>query len=349
MTLGSMLYLCCRYTDLNPLATIYSVVVALEQRVTSPDEQEVHADRYILETWECASDKKQSLGYLWRGADARAHAGNDLEIQGHAGATMEELHLNAGPRMPSAALGAQVTSGVTQLTAGNDLDQSLSTITHQLVIETTYSVYEQTPDGTWVEGQKLKSSIRRKVTVGDCSLSRPTIQTPRYMSTAKDQNVNPEKYLEPYIEDHLTHAFSIPRISSVFVEGKAVGRPKLHPKCSPSKVRSHQHDTNAFCMCFFETEALLPPRGSGLNLTDTIELIPDDPWELSPEPEVEIDKLRDKTIASWRKRNPDGREHIPGFLFVFVSGCPCEEIKSETAPRTGQKPGITFRSEEGHR
>ena len=138
--------MCSRYEGLNTLLTIYTVTICLEQRVTSPDEEEVHVDRYLLQTWECSEDKAKSHGYLWRGMEAKQIAGDDLE-QGYSGSRSEDLHLNGGPRLPSSVLGGCSTTGAV-------LRPIVSSVSHQLILETTYTTYAKDDGGVWVESPK---------------------------------------------------------------------------------------------------------------------------------------------------------------------------------------------------
>ena len=330
MCAGSLIFVCCKYVNLNPLATIYSITLSLEQRVTTPDEEETHIDRFILQMWECAPDKA-SPGYLWRGLQAKQIAGDDLELQGHSGSREDELHLNGGPRVPSSTLGTCSTTGAV-------LQPIISTVTHQLILETTYSTYEQDDNGSWTEGSKLVASLTRKVTVSDCSISRSTIEIPQYIMTSQEIAIDPVKFLEPYTESTVPQSFSVPKYSSVIQDGKTVGKPKYHSRPSTSKqIRDHQLETNSFCLCFFEAAARYPPQGSGLNLVDTIDLVPDD--EVNFHVERERDHARDK----WRHENPQARQHIPGFMYVFTSDCVC--MDPDLLPSGGEarrNPKVTY-------
>ena len=334
---GSLFFFCCRYTDLNPLATIYSVTITLEQRLTTPDEEETHIDTFILQTFECTPDKAASLGYLWRGIEAKQIAGDDPEIQGHSGSTKQELHLNGGPRLPSPVLGAHCTTGAV-------LQNVISTITHQLILETKYSTYDKDDDGAWIQSPNMVSSFKRSVTVSDCTISRPTIETPKYITTSQEVPVDPDKHLVPYTEGTVPRSFSVPKIASVIQKGKLVGKPKHHSKPSTSsQVRRHQLETNSFCLCFFEEAAKYPQPGSGLNLVDTLDLAPE--WDIIEE-ERYVDRDRAEARDEWRQRNPQGREDVPGFLYVFMSECLCTAVEKETQVTEGRRvnPKVIYES-----
>ena len=232
----------------------------MEQRVTSPDEEETHVDQFVLQTWECAPERKESLGYLWRGIEAKQIAGDDLDVQGHSGSERDVLHLNSGPRIPSAIAGILCTTGAV-------LEPITSTVRHQLIMETTYSIYEQNDEGVWSHGQKLVCSFKRDVTIADCSIARPNVETPKYITTSQEENVDPVKFLELYNEITTPKSFSVTKVSSVLEENKLVGKPKYHSKLmTANQVRRHQLETNSFCLCFFEEIHNDPPPGSAPEL-----------------------------------------------------------------------------------
>ncbi|ORX34959.1 hypothetical protein BD324DRAFT_633393 [Kockovaella imperatae] len=338
-TVGTASFLCCRLNDLNPLVTIYSVNVCLEQRVTSVDEQETHVDKWTMGGWECAADKKERMAYLWRGPEAKAYAGQDFEEQGHSGCTRDEIHLNGLPRTPSATLNCKPSTGPL-------LQPIVSTITHHLLLEFSYTTFQETEDGSWKEGPRMKQTLKRKTTVGDCSLSRPTVQTPSYVQSMDIPKINPEEYLEPYTESTLPPSFFIPRTSTIFINGVQEGKGRLYPgKYSPAQVRAHQLETGTFCVCFFELAPRLPEQGSGLNLMDTLQLFPKETAESLWESPEWLAKQRVRQEQDWKERHLQRRSHIPGFMYMFAWGCACNYSTSAgPQPKDRLKAGITYRS-----
>ncbi|ORX33324.1 hypothetical protein BD324DRAFT_654244 [Kockovaella imperatae] len=328
MCAGSGFFTCCRFEELNPFATVYTVTISLEQCITVG--KDVHVDRYMLQSWECAANC--SLGYLWRGIEAKNKAAEGSG-QGHSGSGPNELHLNGAPRLPSPALGLTSTSGI------NNSD--LAPVTHRLILETTYTTLEN-----GIESSKRVHLVKHRLSLSDCSLTPSTVNIPKYDS--QHLNPDPEKYLEPYNQLTGPPSLAVKRVTFTLREGIRFGVPLIRQRVSADIIREHQIETNSFCMCFFESATNYPPPGSGLNLTDTMLLAP--AWDDQDANHLNdyLENIRADIRRAWRQNHPEARQFIPGFLYFMVSQCPCGQIDYDRrSVRSDQRAKVVYDATSG--
>ena len=297
---------------------IYSVQMTLEQRSTTPDESEIHCEKWVLETWDkTPSDDKAT--WLWRGPQHPALPGetkgqpNKLidSVVDPPRETNDSVHLNAGPRLPSICAGGLTATGVYPNSAVSSTD-------HTFNFEVLYSVYgmdeNDNPIGD-TEGVKRQARYTVKASLGDCSLAKDTVQVPRYTSIAPKTTVDLQGCMEEYTAGTEPRCFGYPRESWIVHSGKVISRKRQKP-VTAKEVRRHQMDTSAMCMCFFEEVIEVPPPGG--NASD---YIPNFHMNETSQDGVEsqIEKIREIHIDEWKHNHPQARKHIPGFLHIIFA------------------------------